>query len=64
MKSKSEAPDKLLQYIADTSQVGPIGIIRSDNASELMYGQFAEKSVRGTASSESLRQQIRHSSME
>lgn len=42
MKTKSEAPDKLLQYIADTSQVGPIGIIRSDNAPELMYGEFAE----------------------
>ncbi|CAN0500009.1 unnamed protein product, partial [Ectocarpus sp. 12 AP-2014] len=42
MKSKSEAPEKLLQYIADTRDVGPIGIIRSDNAPELMYGKFAE----------------------
>ena len=41
MKSKSD-PDKLLQCIADTSQVGPIEIIPSDNAPELMYSQFAE----------------------
>ena len=42
MKSKSEAPARLLQYIADTSQDGLIGIIRSDDAPELMYGEFAE----------------------
>ena len=41
-KSKSEAPDKLLEYIADTSQAGPIGIILSDNAPEFMYGEFDE----------------------
>lgn len=42
MAEKSEAPEKLLQYIADTKQTGPAGIIRSDDAPELMYGQFAE----------------------
>ena len=40
MKSKSEAPDKLLQYMADTSQDDNIENIRTDNAPELMGGEF------------------------
>ena len=64
MKSKSEAPDKLLQYMADTSQDGKIEIIRTDNAPELMGGEFDEICISRTASNASLRQQTRRSSME
>ena len=40
MKHKSDAPEALKQYLADT-RVGPSVIIRSDDAPELMYGRFS-----------------------
>ena len=42
LKSKADAPDALEQWLADTSAHGPPGIIRSDDASELRGGRFAE----------------------
>lgn len=42
IKKKSDAPDALEQYLADTKEMGVPEIIRSDGAPELMYGRFAE----------------------
>ena len=42
MKHKSDAPEALKQYLADTRDVGPPAIIRSDDAPELMYGRFSD----------------------
>ena len=42
MKHKSDAPEALKQYLADTRDVGPPAIIRSDDATELMYGRFSD----------------------
>ena len=40
MKHKSDPPDALEQYMADTNAAGPPKIIRSDDAPELMGGRL------------------------
>ena len=42
MKHKSDASEALKQYLADTRDVGPPVIIRSDDEPELMYGWFSD----------------------
>ena len=42
MKHKSDAPEALKQYLADTRVFGPPVIIRSDDAPEVMYGRFSD----------------------
>ena len=42
MKHKSDAPEALKQYLADTRDFGPPVIIRSDDAPEVMYGRFSD----------------------
>ena len=42
MKHKSDAPEALDQYLADTKDIGRPKIIRSDDAPELKGARFAE----------------------
>ena len=42
VKHKSDAPEALDQYLADTRDIGPPEIIRSDDAPELKGDRFAE----------------------
>ena len=42
VKHKSDAPEELNQYLADTRDISPPEIIRSDDAPELKGGRFAE----------------------
>ena len=42
MENKSDDPEALDQYLADTRDIGPLEIIRSDDAPELKRGRFAE----------------------
>ena len=42
MNHKSDAPEALDHYLADTRDIGPPEIIRSDDAPELKGGRFAE----------------------
>ena len=42
VKLKSDAPEALDQYLADTRDIGPPEIIRSDEAPELKGARFAE----------------------
>ena len=42
MTHKSDAPEALKPYLADTRDFGPPAIIRSDDAPELMYGRFSD----------------------
>ena len=42
VKHKSDASEARDQYLADTRDIGPPEIIRSDDAPELKGGRFAE----------------------
>ena len=42
MRKKSESPDALDQFLADTREYGPPKIIRTDDAPQLKAGKFDE----------------------
>ena len=42
MRKKSESPDVLDQFLADTREYGPPKIIRTDDAPQLRAGKFDE----------------------